>query len=161
GVLAAQFGEAMGQRGALRQYLGRRTTTPDGKEGWEPISPQPQEIHQISEPHARGAILVAALFRAFKNIYENRVQDLRRIATGGPGALPQGHLPPALVQGMAAEAAKAPRPMLRMCTRALDYIPPVDITFGEYLRALITADYDLVRDDDRRYRASVVSAFRD
>jgi hypothetical protein len=48
-----------------------------------------------------------------------------------------------------------------MCIRALDYIPPVDLTFGEYLRALITADYDLVRDDDRRYRVSVVAGFRD
>jgi len=48
-----------------------------------------------------------------------------------------------------------------MCIRALDYIPPVDVTFGEYLRALITADYDLVRDDDRSYRVSIVSAFRD
>jgi hypothetical protein len=37
----------------------------------------------------------------------------------------------------------------------------VDLTFGEYLRALITADYDLVRDDDRHYRVSVLSAFRD
>ena len=36
-----------------------------------------------------------------------------------------------------------------MCIRALDYCPPVDITFGEYLRALITADFDLVPDDDR------------
>ena len=34
--------------------------------------------------------------------------------------------------------------MLSMCIRALDYCPPVDITFGEYLRALITADFDLV-----------------
>src|SRR5258708_24868060 len=48
-----------------------------------------------------------------------------------------------------------------MCIRAPDYIPPVDLTFGEYLRALITADYDLVRDDDRRYRVAVVAAFRD
>ena len=29
-----------------------------------------------------------------------------------------------------------------MCIRALDYCPPVDITFGEYLRAIITADLD-------------------
>ena len=36
-----------------------------------------------------------------------------------------------------------------MCIRALDYCPPVDITFGDYLRALITADRDLVPDDDR------------
>ena len=37
----------------------------------------------------------------------------------------------------------------------------MDITFGEYLRALITADYDLVRNDDRAYRLAVVNAFRE
>ena len=47
-----------------------------------------------------------------------------------------------------------------MCIRALDYCPPVDLTFGEYLRALITADYDLVRDDDRGYRIALIEAFR-
>ena len=47
-----------------------------------------------------------------------------------------------------------------MCVRALDYVPPIDLTFGEYLRALITADYNLVRDDDRGYRVSVLDAFR-
>jgi hypothetical protein len=36
----------------------------------------------------------------------------------------------------------------------------VDLTFGEYLRALITADFDLVRDDDRGYRVAVIDAFR-
>ena len=47
-----------------------------------------------------------------------------------------------------------------MCIRALDYVPPVDVTFGEYLRAIITADYDLVRDDDLHYRVAFVEAFR-
>jgi hypothetical protein len=36
----------------------------------------------------------------------------------------------------------------------------VDLTFGEYLRALITADHDLIRDDDRRYRLAVIDGFR-
>ncbi len=32
--------------------------------------------------------------------------------------------------------------------------------FGDYLRALITADRDLVPDDERRYRISIIEAFR-
>jgi hypothetical protein len=157
GVLAAQFGEATGHRGALRQYLGRR----DKKGKWVPVDPDPAAITKVWEPHDRGAILVAALFRAFANIYENRVQDLRRIATGGTGVLPDGDLHPDLVARMATEASKSAQHMLTMCIRALDYIPPVDLNFRDYLRALITADYNLVRDDDRRYRESVMSAFRD
>jgi hypothetical protein len=157
GVLARQFGEAIGDRGALRQYLGRK----DADGAWKPLQPDADAIRSQHEPHARGAILVAALFRAFMNIFDNRVQDLRRIATGGSGIFPDGDLHPDVVGRLADEAAKSARHMLAMCIRALDYVPPVDITFGEYLRALITADYDLVRDDDRRYRVSVVSAFRD
>ena len=157
GVLAAQFGEATGNRAALRQYLGKR----DEEGRWRPIPPDPTAIRREGEPHARGAILVAALFRAFRNIYEIRVKDLRRIATGGTGVLPNGDLHPDLVGRMAAEAAKAARHMLTMCIRALDYIPPVDLTFGEYLRALLTADAELVRDDDLHYRVAVVAAFRD
>jgi hypothetical protein len=47
-----------------------------------------------------------------------------------------------------------------MCIRALDYCPPVDLTFGEYLRALVTADRDLVEDDDLHYRVAFIEAFR-
>jgi hypothetical protein len=47
-----------------------------------------------------------------------------------------------------------------MCIRALDYCPPVDPTFGDYLRALLTADYDLVRYDDLGYRVAFIEAFR-
>jgi len=42
----------------------------------------------------------------------------------------------------------------------LDYCPPVDLNFGDYLRALITADYDLVTDDRYNYRLAVIEAFR-
>jgi hypothetical protein len=42
---------------------------------------------------------------------------------------------------LANEAAKAARHVLNMCIRALDYCPPVDITFGEYLRGIITGGY--------------------
>jgi hypothetical protein len=160
GVLAAQFGEATGKRAALRQYLGRKVQK-DGKDVWEAVQPDVTAINKVFEPHERGAILVAAIFRAFADIYENRVADLRRIATGGTGILPDGDLHPDLVGRLADEAAKVAGHILTMCLRALDYVPPVDLTFGEYLRALITADYDLVRDDDRRYRISVINGFRD
>jgi hypothetical protein len=35
----------------------------------------------------------------------------------------------------------------------------VDVTFGEYLRALITADRDLVEDDPLGYREALIAAF--
>lgn len=148
GRLARQFGAALGgHRGELRRYVG--------------VDPDPNLYRTTDEPHDRGAILVAAIFRAFLNIYRSRVNDLFRIATGGSGVLPDGDIHPDLVNRLAGEAAKTAGHVLTMCVRALDYVPPVDLTFGEYLRALVTADYELVRDDDRRYRAAVIAAFRD
>src|SRR5262249_6073341 len=91
----------------------------------------------------------------------NRVADLLRIASNGTGILRDGALPTDLVGRLASEAAKSARHVLQMCIRALDYTPPIDLTFGEYLRALLTADYELVPDDDLGYRIPVVDAFRD
>jgi hypothetical protein len=61
---------------------------------------------------------------------------------------------------LAREASKVAGQFLNICIRALDYCPPVDITFGEYLRALITADADLVPDDKYGYRTAFIEAFR-
>jgi hypothetical protein len=47
-----------------------------------------------------------------------------------------------------------------MCIRALDYCPPVDLTFGEFLRALITADMDLLPGDSLGYRVAFIESFR-
>jgi hypothetical protein len=49
---------------------------------------------------------------------------------------------------------------MNMCVRALDYCPPVDLTFGDFLRAVITADFDLVKNDDLGYRVAFIEAFR-
>jgi hypothetical protein len=100
------------------------------------------------------------VFEAFISIYKKRVADLLRIATNGTGVLPQGELHPDLVNRLANEASKSAGHVLNMCIRALDYCPPVDITFGEYLRAIITADTDLVSDDSRDYRLAFIDAFR-
>ena len=115
---------------------------------------------QTTEPHDRGAILVAAIFDAFLAIYERRTADLLRLATSGSGVLGPGAIHPDLVDRLAREASKAAQHVLTMCVRALDYCPPVDITFGEYLRAIITADCDLVEDDRLKYRVAFVEAFR-
>ncbi len=57
-------------------------------------------------------------------------------------------------------ATNVARRVLLICIRALDYCPPVDITFGDFLRALVTADKDLVPDDPHGYRVAFASAFR-
>ncbi|MDA8019015.1 MAG: S8 family serine peptidase [Thermoanaerobaculia bacterium] len=155
GSLAIQFGDAMAGRGALRNAIGELK---DGT--WHRLEPDPLEIQRRKSPHARGAILVAAVFDAFLTIYKTRTADLLRLATGGTGVLPDGAIHPDLVRRLASEASKAAAHVLRICIRALDYLPPVDVTFFEYLRALITADFEMVRDDRLNYRVAFVEAFR-
>lgn len=155
--LASQVGHARGSHGALRDAIGKYD--PETKE-WVRHEPDPSELDHTFQVHARGAILVAAVFDAFLSIYKNRSRDLMRLASGGTGVLPKGELHPDLVNRLAQEASKSASHVLNMCVRALDYCPPVDITFGEYLRALITADLDLMPDDKHRYRVAFIEAFR-
>jgi len=157
GQLAQEFGSAIGDYGSLQDAIGKideKTKT------WVPNVPDPSDYRTQMEPHARGSILVAAVFEAFLNIYKTRVADLLRISSNGSGILPLGELHPDLVNRLADEASKSAGHVLTMCIRALDYCPPVDITFGDYLRAIITADSDLVKDDNRNYRLAFIDPFR-
>jgi hypothetical protein len=145
--LARQFGHAVGRSGALRSALGE--------------DPEKYKLAEVLEPHSRGAILMAAVFEAFISIYDKRTEDLVRLATGGTGVLEEGaSLHPDLVNRLAGEASKAANHVLTMCIRALDYLPPVDITFGDFLRALITADFDVAPEDVLNYRVAFIAAFR-
>jgi hypothetical protein len=83
------------------------------------------------------------------------------LTTNGTGVLPAGEISHDLAMRLAQEAARVADQVLNICIRALDYCPPVDITFGEYLRAIVTADRDLVLEDDRGYRVAFIAAFRD
>jgi hypothetical protein len=94
-------------------------------------------------------------------MYGSRVADLRRIATGGTGELPKGDIHPDLANRFAEEAVRLSQRVLNMSIRAIDYLPPVDVTFGDFLRALITADADFFPEDPRRYRLAFIEAFRD
>ncbi len=158
GELATQFGQALESgRGALRSAIGRY----DKKSGkWKKINPDPSAYQNVFEPHQRGAILVATVFDAFMRLYNFRTQDLLRIATQGTGVLPQGAIHPDLVKRLGQEASEIALYLLSVCIRALDYCPPFDITFGNYLRALITADVDLCPADENGYRVALIEAFR-
>ena len=157
GQLAVQFGRATGGHGALRNAIGRVNRE---NKAWEPTPIDAAAMTTTLEPHRRGSILVAAVFDAFISIYEDRVEDLIRLATGGTGKLPDGAISTDLADRLSREAARAAGHVRTMCIRALDYCPPVDLTFGEFLRALLTADRDVCPVDQRNYRTAFVQAFR-
>lgn len=155
--LAQQFGRAAGRGGALRDALGGFSIK-TGK--WEARPPEADALEETLEPHSRGAILVAAVFGAFSKVYRVRTVDLFRIATEGTGVLREGDIHPDLAKRLADEAARVAMYILQMCIRAIDYCPPVGITFGDYLRGIVTADYDLNPEDELGYRLAFVESFR-
>lgn len=145
--LAQQFGFATGMGKALRSALG--------------VEPDASLLKRTFEPHKRGAILVSAVFSGYFKAYQNRIADLLRIATGGSGQLPSGRLHPDLVNRLATEASQLADRVLRMCFRAFDYLPPVDVTFGDFLRALVTSDFELNPEDRDELRYCLIESFRE
>jgi hypothetical protein len=144
--LAKEFGESTGRGGALRRGVG------------EP--PAPATFAITTEPHERGAAFVLGVFAAYLSSHRARIADLLRIATGGTGVLPPGQLHPDLVARITSEAVKNADRFLGMVVRAFDYLPVVDVTFGDVLRAIVTADRLLYPDDTLQLRGSLVESLR-
>ncbi len=149
GELATQFGNAFGHR-SLRSAIGR--VNPQTLE-WERLVPDPEEYRREMEPHHRGAILVAAFFDAFVRVYNYKTQDLFQIGAAAPDS-------PLLIKRLAKEAGEIARHLLHIAIQALDYCPPLDISFGDYFRALVTADVDMAPNDEFGYRIALIEAFR-
>jgi hypothetical protein len=142
--LAQQLGWVHGKQAALRSALS----------GAEPVM-----YKADAEPHELGGVLMCAVFEAYLTIYKRKAAPFLRLATHGSGIIPPGELQPELVDMLARTASSLASHFLSLIIRAVDYCPPVDIRLGEYLRALITADHDLVPDDPWAYREALIDAF--
>lgn len=144
--LAQQFGEARGSGKALRSALSEL--------------PDPNKMKDPSlEPHERGAILVAAIFDAYFTVYLRQTADLFRLYRAA-GNLHTTEVSGPFANLLAKAASKTARILFKICVRAIDYCPAVDINFGDYLRALITADRDNHPADPLGVRDAFMQAFR-
>ena len=141
--LAVQFGHATSAGTALRSAL---------------LHPDDRLRDDIVEPHRRGSILVAAVFDAFISVYDARTSDILLLAKVERKSTKALH--PLLAQRLAGEASRVAQSLLTMCIRAFDYMPPVDVTFGDFLRAVVTADFELSPGDDLGLRAALIEGFR-
>ena len=141
GSLAEEVGqEISGVRGQpLRQSL---KLTPD---------PTLLKQDEFQEAHRRGEVLVAAMVNAFLEMWSAR---LKRIGEVKKGMVDRGKV---IEEG--ADLAEA---LLTSAIRALDYTPPVDLTFNDYLSALVTADTEVRPRSDDRYelRKHVLASFK-
>lgn len=148
--LARQFGHMDGSGTAIRSAVDVKA---------EDESPAAYDAGL--EPHRLGSVLVSAVFEAFVTVFKRKTARYIRLATNGTGVLPkEGELPVDLQAVLAEKASRLASQFLSICIRAIDYCPPVNPGFGEYLQALVTADYNLVPDDPWAYREALIDAFR-
>jgi hypothetical protein len=137
--------EISGVRGNRADALRRSVNLPPLAYG------QADEVEDFQEPHRRGEILVAAMLNAFLHVWSARIKKLENGKCGGKLDLE-------LVVEQAADAANH---LLTMAIRALDYTPPTDLQFSDYLSALITADKEVVPDDSKyQYRKILLDSFK-
>lgn len=113
------------------------------------IVPDPRLLDrpEYKEPHRRGEILVAAMLHAYLAVWDSRIRTLG--AGNGP------------VQRSRAveDGVLAAERMTRSAIRALDYMPPVDVQFPDFLSALLTADLEMEPDDRLNLRPQFRSSF--
>lgn len=105
------------------------------------LEPDPNVLKHVEfqEPHRRGEVLVAATMRAFVDAWVRRLDS------------PEGARTDRIeVRRVVEEGMDVAATLLTMAIRALDYTPPVHLTFGDFLSALLTADTQ-IRADDSRY----------
>jgi hypothetical protein len=135
-VLAEQFGTV-----ALHRPQGglRRSAELDPIEDW-------RTLRAFEEPHKRGEVLVAAVLRTLLSMWTRRLADF---------------LPAARIdrRRVAEEGATAALHLLHMAIRAVDYLPPVDFEYEDFLEAVLVADTEVAPDDDFGYRPALTSAF--
>ncbi len=152
GALAAQFGRAASKgAGPLRDYATRAGKPPEERT---------QQYDTKLPVHDLGSVLVSAVYDAFLAMVDLRTAKQLRLASGGSGLLPEGELHPVIAEALTEEICQAAADIQRIAIRALDYLPPNDLNFGDFLRAMISADVDAWPEDQSGYRVAIIEAFR-
>src|SRR3990172_1374325 len=161
--VAQEFGLATstpGNPSALRSAVDVANIVPFDSDVPAPAAGGPVAYRRNMEEHDLGSVLVAAVFEAFVTIFRRRSERYFRIAGIAPDQIGQADLGGEILSALANEAVEIANHFLNICIRAIDYCPPVDMELGEYLRALITADADVVTDDKWGYREALMRSFR-
>jgi hypothetical protein len=102
---------------------------------------------RFAEPHRRAEVLVAAFMQTLVTMWAGRLEPMRT-DDGGLDA-----------SRVAEEGVKSAQHLLAMLLRGLDYLPPVDLEFGDVIDAVLTADRRLAPDDEHDYRAALKQSF--
>jgi len=138
GLAEEMGGPSKGRQRALRESVRLRPGRPY------------MSMPRYMEEHDRGELLVAAMMNAFLEIWTKRLVKIGFVSAGKKDR--------SLV---VEEGARVADHLLTMAIRAIDYCPPTDITFGDYLSALLSVDREVVPDDTKyHYRDALLKHFR-
>lgn len=137
-TLGKQFGDAlhMNRGGGLRRSVELEPTT----EWRDPLN------RAWEEPHRRGEILAACVMHTLVGMWIRRLQalvggkTLDRVRAAEEGAAAASHL-------------------LQMVIRAIDYCPPVEFEFEDFLAAVLVSDAEIAPDDGHDYRGALRESF--
>jgi hypothetical protein len=135
--VAEEFGRALdreGRGGYLRSLLNERTLDPHDTS--VDRFGTPNRVVR-DEPHALSEVLTGALYKTFVKMHG--AYKKRYAEEGGTSEFS--------ASGKA--LAVAAQHFQRMVFRALDYLPPGEVSFADYGRAIVAADQALYPDDDR------------
>jgi hypothetical protein len=109
--------------------------------------------------HERGSILVAAVFEAFFDVYIRRAANAFQIYRSA-GGIEREDLTSPLADALCEVATRTAGEFFSICARAVDYLPPVDVTFGDFLRAVMTSEADFDPSDAEGIQDAWMQAFR-
>lgn len=160
-MIAPQLGKASGLPDGLRTFksaLKQIEEDPSGEKDLDVVTMDELTPAERRSPHKLGQVLAEAIFDSFHVILDRKLDPFIRLATNGTGTLPEGNLSADLLSSMVHVTKRTAAQFMGICIRAIDYCPPVSIEFGDYLRALITADRALVKEDPHGYREAIIKA---
>jgi len=136
----------------LADEMGRATDAHSGSALRRSVSMEPgtgwRKDPAYEEPHLRGEVLVAAIMQAFLAIWTARLEAL----IGTEGTLDR--------ERAAEEGGKSADHLLRMVIRAIDYCPPLEFEYEDFVEALLVADREAAPTDAHGYRPILEEAFR-
>jgi hypothetical protein len=136
-TIGQQFGDAVHHtRGS---GLRRSVLLPPTRE-W--LNPRKRDWQ---EPHRRGEVFAAMLTQSFLGVWTARLAPILG------ATIDRGRV--------AEEGARAAQHLLEMAIRAIDYCPPVDFDYRDFLAALLASDNEVSHEDPLGYRTAVREAF--
>lgn len=132
-AVAEELGRGGGHSGGLRRSV--------------ELEPDPGLLgrREYEEPHTRGEVVVAAVMRTLLSMWAERLPAITETTADRERVVEEG--------------SKAADHLLHMLLRGIDYMPPVELEFGDVLEAVVVADEVVAPDDEHGYRAALERNF--